>query len=59
MSWPVVGIDVSKAKLDVCLLGETGESAYYQVANTASGYALLLAWLQQRSLSQCSKDDQQ
>jgi len=50
MSWPVVRIDVSKAKLDVCLLGETGESAYYQVANTASGYALLLAWLQQRSL---------
>jgi len=25
MGWRIVGIDVSKAKLDVCLLGEAGE----------------------------------
>jgi transposase len=49
MSWQTIGIDVSKAKLDVCLLGETGETAYQQVANTAAGYELLQTWLQQHS----------
>ena len=49
MGWRIVGIDVSKAKLDVCLLGEAGETAYQQVANTAVGYELLQAWLQQHS----------
>jgi transposase len=49
MSWQTIGIDVSKTKLDVCLLGETGETAYQQVANTAVGYELLQTWLQQHS----------
>lgn len=47
MSWQTVGIDVSKAKLDVCLLSETGETAYQQVANTTAGYEQLHTWLQQ------------
>jgi transposase len=49
MGWHRVGIDVSKAKLDVCLLGEGGETAYQQVANTALGHEQLRAWLQQHS----------
>src|ERR1700710_338962 len=49
MSWQTIGIDVSKAKLDVCLLGEAGETAYQQVANTAVGYEQLQTWLQQHS----------
>jgi transposase len=49
MSWQTIGIDVSKAKLDVCLLGEAGETAYQQVANTLAGHKLLQAWLQQHS----------
>lgn len=49
MGWHRVGIDVSKAKLDVCLLGEGGETAYQQVANTALGHEQLRAWLQQYS----------
>lgn len=49
MKWCVVGIDVSKAKLDVCLLGEAGETAYQQVANTLAGYERLRTWLQQHS----------
>jgi len=47
MSWKAIGIDVSKAKLDVCLLGEAGETAYQQVANTLAGYERLQTWLQQ------------
>lgn len=47
MGWHIVGIDVSKAKLDVCLLGEAGETAYQQVPNTLAGYGQLQTWLQQ------------
>lgn len=49
MSWQTIGIDVSKARLDVCLLGEAGETAYQQVANTLAGYEQLQIWLQQHS----------
>lgn len=49
MSWYTVGIDVSKAKLDVCLLGEAGETAYEQMPNTRAGYEQLLGWLQQHT----------
>lgn len=49
MGWQTVGIDVSKAKLDVCLLGEAGETAYEQMPNTVAGYEQLLAWLQQHT----------
>jgi transposase len=49
MDTPVVGIDVAKAKLDVCLLSATGQAHYHQVANTPSGHAALYAWLQQHT----------
>ena len=41
-----VGIDVSKAKLDVCLLRQDRPPLFQQVANTPSGYAQLHQWLQ-------------
>ena len=45
MSQAVLGIDVSKDKLDVVLLqGE--QRQHYQVANTPSGYERLVDWLQ-------------
>jgi hypothetical protein len=37
----VVGIDISKAKLDVCLLRADGSEAYQQVANTPDGKEML------------------
>ncbi len=49
MNWRIVGIDVSKAKLDVCLLGEANEVLYQQVANTPAGHEQLHTWLQQHS----------
>jgi transposase len=45
----VVGIDVSKTSLDVCLLRVTGETLYQRVANTPSGHAALHTWLQQQT----------
>ena len=49
MGTMAVGIDVSKAKLDICLLQRTGHAVYYQVTNTPSGHATLLAGLQQQT----------
>lgn len=46
MNEMVVGVDVSKAKLDVCLLTEDGVEWYKQVANSAAGHAVLYDWLQ-------------
>lgn len=37
-----VGIDVSKSKLDVALLGEGGKAAHLQVPNTPAGHKALL-----------------
>jgi transposase len=45
----VVGIDVSKATLEVCLLREEGCEAYQQVANTPAGHEVLHNWLQAQS----------
>jgi len=49
MSRIVVGIDVSKAKLDVCLLREDGTEQYHQVANSAAGHQQLHRWLRQQT----------
>jgi transposase len=49
METMVVGIDVSKAKLDVCLLHATGQARYLQVPNTTSGHAVVYAWLQRQT----------
>jgi len=45
----VVGIDVSKTKLDVGLMRANGQAVYQQVANTPSGHAALHTWLQQQT----------
>ena len=48
-----VGIDVSKLKLDVCVVDGTKGDArfkYKVVKNTRSGHAELIAWLLQRHL---------
>lgn len=46
MSW--VGIDVSKAYLDVCVLEETGELKYERVENNEAGFATLGSKLKPR-----------
>lgn len=44
-----LGIDVSKAKLDCCLLDETGQKPRHKVvANSDKGIAALLDWLQKQ-----------
>jgi transposase len=42
-----IGIDVSKAQLDVVLLWEDGHEGYQQVSNTRREHDELSAWLQQ------------
>lgn len=48
METMVVGIDVSKAKLDGCVLSAAGHAVYQQVTNTPNGHAALHSWLQQQ-----------
>lgn len=40
----VVGVDVSKATLDACLIGRDGASRDHAFPNTPAGFAALLAW---------------
>lgn len=40
----VVGIDVSKATLDACLLAPDGKAREKAFPNTPDGFAALLAW---------------
>ena len=49
----VVGIDVSKKTLDICLLitADAANCHYYQTANNLKGYLRLLAWLKARKVS--------
>jgi transposase len=49
MNESAVGIDVSKLKLDVCVVDGT-KFKYKVVKNTRSGHAELIAWLVQRKL---------
>lgn len=47
MNLPVLGIDIAKAKFDVCLLRD--EKAYHHVfSNTRDGFQSLQAWLTKR-----------
>ena len=46
-NYPVLGIDVSKLKLDACLLMDSGQRLFLTVQNTSQGYAKLVAWLEQ------------
>jgi transposase len=45
----VVGIDVSKDKLDVAVLDDRQQVEYSQVANSEAGYAQLKRWLKKRA----------
>lgn len=47
-----IGIDVSKAKLDICLCSELNQVQKLCVANTEKGYTELVAWLKDQSVSQ-------
>ena len=49
MTDATLGIDVSKAWLDVLLLGEDGREQYQRVANTRAGHEALTGWLRQQS----------
>ena len=50
MNEQAVGIDVSKAKLDICVI--SGEKLKTKVlSNTAAGHGELLRWLSQRKLT--------
>ena len=45
MTRSVLGIDVAKAKVDACLLGDDGSRHQKMFANTEDGFALLEHWL--------------
>src|ERR1035437_3651940 len=45
LNYPLLGIDGSKAKIDVCLLEEQGERFSLQVKNAPAGFKQLLVWL--------------
>src|SRR5258708_40275429 len=46
----VLGIDVSKDRLDVVWMDAQRQTQYCQVENAASGYAKLKRWLRQRAV---------
>jgi len=48
----ILGIDVSKAKLDVCLLRDDQRPATKTLANTLTGFEQLAQWLQQRQVNE-------
>jgi transposase len=43
---PPLGLDVSKAKFNACLVRESGKLRHSSFANSPAGFALLSAWLQ-------------
>lgn len=47
-NYPLLGIDVSKATLDICLRLETGKQLFLTVKNTSQGYAKLANWLERQ-----------
>jgi transposase len=52
LKYPILGIDVSKAKLDGCLLDAEGNHTSVQVKNTTAGLKALAHWLEQRSVTE-------
>jgi len=48
----ILGIDVSKAKLDVCLLRDDQRPAIKTFANTPNGFGQLVQWVQQRQVNE-------
>jgi transposase len=49
INYPILGIDVSKATLDLCLLTGPDQRTPLRVANTATGYKRLWQWLQKQT----------
>jgi transposase len=49
-NYPVLGIDVSKAKLDCCLLSENQSHHYATVPNTAKGLVAIVHWLDKQQI---------
>ncbi|MDP4200721.1 MAG: IS110 family transposase [Bacteroidota bacterium] len=49
--YPILGIDVSKATLDGCLLAEQGHRTSVQVKNTSSGLRALALWLRRQGVT--------
>jgi transposase len=45
-----VGIDVSKARLDLALVSASGAETHHQVSNDAGGHQQLSQWLQQQGM---------
>lgn len=48
-SYLFIGIDISKATLDVCVLCETMEIHYHEFSNSSKGFIGLLKWLKEKS----------
>jgi transposase len=48
-SYLFIGIDISKATLDVCVLSVTMEIHYHEFSNNSKGFIELLKWLKQKS----------
>ncbi len=51
LKYPILGIDVSKAKLDGCLLDAEGLRASTQVKNTPAGLKTLAQWLDRHAVT--------
>src|SRR5450755_3583885 len=50
VTYPILGIDVSKAKLDICVRDANKQRTSLLVPNTAKGFASILTFLQKRGL---------
>ena len=46
MTAPVLGIDISKLKFNVCLIKTAGKLKHKVFSNTVTGFEQLTAWLQ-------------
>src|SRR4051812_34041456 len=52
MTLPVLGIDVSKLKFNVCLIREDGKLRHRVFANTEAGFSQLSEWLRKNQVAQ-------
>ena len=46
-----LGIDIAKAKFDVCLIKPNGKAKHKIFANTRHGFEQLIAWLNSHQVS--------
>jgi transposase len=49
-NYPILGIDVSKKQLDVCVLQADEQRMSLTVNNTPAGYAKLMQWLKKQNV---------